>query len=238
MFHFKQFSIDDSLCSMKVGTDGVLLGAWAEVSKAQHVLDVGTGSGLCALMCAQRSAADITAVEIDPQAALQAQRNICNSPFSSRIHVLATDFCNFESTQLFDTIISNPPFFVDSLLPPNKQRSQARHAQTLPFVNLVHKSALLLRPHGTLQLILPYDIMPLIIDLCAQQRLYLKHQTSVITKAGKPPRRSLLRFEKSDRNSSERTFSNNELILYNEENSRTAEFQQLTEAYYITPATD
>lgn len=233
MFQFKQFAVADDRCSMKVGTDGVLLGAWAEVGEAQFLLDIGTGSGLIALMCAQRSYAKITAIEIDQPAALQARENIASSPFAPRIEVITADIRQFETAEPFDTIVSNPPYFIDSLRPPNAQRSQARHTHELSFPVLIEKSSQLLRFGGTLQLILPYDTTPYIISVCAEYQLHLTNHTAVITKKGKAPRRSLLRFQKNDLYRADILPKEETLILYDENNHRTPDFQRLTTDFYL-----
>src|SRR5574344_2567439 len=126
-FRFKQFSVFQERCAMKVGTDGVLLGAWAKVDAANRILDIGTGTGLVALMLAQRSTAMITAVEIDEEAAIQAEENFCQSPWANRFEVVNSDITSYETDALFDVIVSNPPYFVDSLQCPDGQRSLARH---------------------------------------------------------------------------------------------------------------
>ena len=136
-FTFQKFTIHQDRCAMKVGTDGVLLGAWAHGGK--RILDIGTGTGLVAIMMAQRFAdAHVTAVEIDHNAALQACNNANCSPFASRISIVETSIQNFEvyGTQLFDSIVSNPPFFTDSLKNPDSQRATARHADTLPYLRM------------------------------------------------------------------------------------------------------
>ena len=128
-FQFKQFTVWHDKCAMKVGTDGVLLGAWASVQNAHKILDVGTGTGLVALMLAQRSLpdADIIALEIDEAAAGQARENVTRSPWKERVEVVQTDFRDYQSSDKFDVIVSNPPYFVDSLECPDQQRNAARH---------------------------------------------------------------------------------------------------------------
>ena len=121
-FQFKQFTIRHDRCAMKVGTDGVLLGAWANAKGKQHILDIGTGSGLIALMLAQRTDAMITGIEIDPASAAQAQENVAASPWAYRLQIVATDIAGYTSYQAFDLIVSNPPFFNEMLLPPDATR--------------------------------------------------------------------------------------------------------------------
>ncbi|MEG2492024.1 MAG: methyltransferase domain-containing protein, partial [Alistipes sp.] len=132
MFQFKQFTIRQDRCPMKVGTDAVLLGAWAEVRATdRHILDIGTGTGILALMLAQRSVASITGIDISDVS--QARENAADSAWGSRINFMQCAVQQFESIHSFDLIISNPPYFVASLLPPDAGRMAARHTTELPF---------------------------------------------------------------------------------------------------------
>ena len=128
-FQFKQFTVWHDKCAMKVGTDGVLLGAWTSVESAHRILDIGTGTGLVALMLVQRSLPDanIVALEIDEAAVGQARENIIRSPWKERVEVVQADFRKYRSSDKFDVIVSNPPYFVDSLECPDRQRTAARH---------------------------------------------------------------------------------------------------------------
>mgnify|MGYP003292389663 CR=1 FL=1 len=125
---------------MKVGTDGVLLGAWAPVEKSKRILDIGTGSGLVAIMMAQRSDAEIVGVELDPEASSQALENAQNSPYASRIQIINADILEFSSQAPFDTIVSNPPFFENSLACPEEGRNRARHTSSLPLNALIESA--------------------------------------------------------------------------------------------------
>ena len=159
-FTFQKFTIHQDRCAMKVGTDGVLLGAWAHGGK--RILDIGTGTGLVAIMMAQRFAdAHVTAVEIDHNAALQACYNAKCSPFASRIGIVETSIQNFEvyGTQLFDSIVSNPPFFTDSLKNPDSQRATARHADTLTYRDLFTAVKRLLVEDGEFSAIIPSNCL-------------------------------------------------------------------------------
>lgn len=196
-FSFKQFTVYHDRCAMKVGTDGVLLGAWADVSSSQKILDVGTGTGLIALMLAQRCVeARITAIDIDGEAVLQARENMNASPWGNRMEAVLQDLKTFQPDVLFDTIVSNPPFFVDSLKCPDDQRNRARHTDTLPACFLLRKSAELLEEGGGLSLILPAEQTEGLITLAEGEGLYLSRLTSVITRPGLPPKRSLMEFRK------------------------------------------
>ena len=196
-FAFKKFTVRHDRCAMKVGTDGVLLGAWADVSSSQHVLDIGTGTGLIALMLAQRCPAQITAIDIDPDAVSQATENIAASPWQERVEVKLADVCDFLPGQLFDTIVSNPPYFIDSLKCPDSQRNTARHTDTLDANTLVSKVSQWLHPQGHFSVILPSDQSDKLIETALSHGLYLSRHTAVITRPGLPPKRSLLEFRKS-----------------------------------------
>ena len=140
MFRFKQFTINDDRCAMKVGTDGVLLGAWAEVGHSRRLLDIGSGSGLIALMAAQRCPeASVLGVEIDEEACRQARENVADSPYSQRVSILCQDVKNFRSDELFDCILCNPPFFTEDTLPDNPMRAQARHTSEFSFMQRTEK---------------------------------------------------------------------------------------------------
>ncbi|MFR9504175.1 MAG: methyltransferase [Rikenellaceae bacterium] len=156
MFKFKQFIIHQDKTPMKVGTDGVLLGAWARIKPTdEHILDIGCGTGLIALMMAQRSDATVDAVEIDLNSAEQARENITLSPWSNRINIHNVNIVNFNQNFKYDLIVSNPPFFSDSLLPPNKGRTTARHTVSLTFQELIHSVIRLLADNGRFVIILP-----------------------------------------------------------------------------------
>ena len=144
---------------MKVGIDGVLLGAWADVTSAKSILDVGTGSGLIALMLAQRSNAGITAIDIEPNAVLQAEENVGLSPWKDRVKVLEVSLQDFSvpEDEKFDLIVSNPPYFVNSLKNPDAVRLSARHVTDLTHDVLLVKSLQLLKKTGRICLILPVN---------------------------------------------------------------------------------
>ena len=155
-FKFKQFAVEQEDVAMKVGTDGVLLGAWAECEGARRILDIGTGTGVIALQMAQRNPmAQVQAVEIDETAAKRARANFDNSPWAERLQVAQTAVQEFAPTEKFDLIVSNPPYFIDSLLPPDAKRSTARHTHDLTFEELDRAVERLLAENGRFALILP-----------------------------------------------------------------------------------
>ncbi len=157
MFRFKQFTIKQERAAMKVGTDGVLLGAWANVNNAHRILDIGTGTGLIALMMAQRTLANITALEIDEKGYLDACENVNNSRWADRINVINTALQEYNCSFKFDVIVSNPPFFIDSMKASCNSRTKARHTDTLSINDLFKYSAQLLDEDGEFHLILPVD---------------------------------------------------------------------------------
>lgn len=194
-FQFKKFTVWHDKCAMKVGTDGVLLGAWAPVDGCSRVLDVGAGSGLISLQLAQRNEeVRITAVEVDPAASEQARENVARSPWHERIDVVCQDFNSFVADVGYDLVVSNPPYFVDALKCPDRQRNLARHSDGLTYESLFRHSARLLNPEGQVAVIVPSEVEQVVVDAAWQSRLYPSRRLRVFTKAGKPCRRVLLLF--------------------------------------------
>lgn len=150
-FKFKQFTVYHDRCAMKVGTDGVLLGAWAQVDNARRILDVGTGTGLIALMTAQRSQAHIMGIDIDEKAVGQAEENVKASPWKERISICRKDVMQMcrEVDGTFDAIVSNPPYFVENVHCPDARRNVARHTGGLTFGELLAAVERLLADDGT-----------------------------------------------------------------------------------------
>lgn len=229
-FQFKQFTVWHDKCAMKVGTDGVLLGAWASVRNAHKILDVGTGTGLVALMLAQRSLpdADIVALEIDKAAAGQAGENVARSPWKKRIEVVQADFRNYQSSDKFDVIVSNPPYFVDSLECPDQQRNAARHNDSLTYEELLEGVAGLLAEDGTFTIVIPTDVADRVKMTAAAKNLYAALQLNVITKPGGIPKRTLITF----------TFSNQECVVEElltelARHQYSEEYIALTREYYL-----
>jgi len=174
IFRFKQFAVAQEQTAMKVGTDGVLLGAWADIKTAENILEIGTGTGLIALMCAQRQPpANIDAIEIEPTAARQATENFKNSGWSERLHLIQIDFKLFVTEEKYDVIISNPPYFDEKTLNPDKQRNLARHNQQLPLSTLISRAKKILKPDGNIQLILPVDKLNDLKHICHREQLTL-----------------------------------------------------------------
>lgn len=196
MFKFKQFTIKQERCAMKVGTDGCLLGSWADVSHCRRILDIGTGSGLIAIMCAQRSNAYITGLEIDCEAAAQAADNAACSPWRERIEIINCDALSYSSTETFDAIVSNPPFFSSSLKCPDKARTHARHDDTLSCQSLIAKASELLSKGGTLSVVIPNDVLDVWCDEALFKGLSARRITRVHTLPHKAAKRALIEFVK------------------------------------------
>jgi len=198
VFKFKQFSIAQDACGMKLSTDATLLGAWATVENAEKILDIGTGTGVLALMSAQRNLkAEISAIEIEAAAYRQAASNFENSPWAERLSLYHLAVQDFESPHLFDSIISNPPYYpeTDFVAAPDEQRRKARSTQTLPYTALLQAVAWLLHPEkGTFSLILPVETSSLFISLAQAQGLFLFKRTQVVPRMGKSANRVLLCF--------------------------------------------
>lgn len=193
MFQFKQFTIQQELCAMKVGTDGVLLGAWAK--GGQRILDAGTGTGVIALMMAQRyPEAQITAIDIDEGAVRQSQQNVAVSPFAAQVTVLRETLQEHQGA--YDAIVSNPPFFIDSLAAPDEQRNMARHTQTLTYAELMQAAYRLLSGDGELSVVVPFDYRQRMEDEAIFVGFFPSRVCAVKTTERKPAKRYLLAFRK------------------------------------------
>ncbi len=196
-FQFKQFTVYHDLCAMKVGIDGVLLGAWAPVdSSANRILDVGTGSGLIALMLAQRSNAMIDAIDLDEGAVRQTDINVAASDWNNRIRVQHQSLQNFAETQtkVYDLIVSNPPFFISSLKAPDEARTIARHADTLTHEELLKYASELLKKTGRMCVILPVNEGLRCVESAWKFGLYCHQCVHVYPKPKSEPKRLLLEF--------------------------------------------
>ncbi len=191
IFRFKQFEIRQNNSAMKVGTDGVLLGAWADVGGVTTALDIGTGTGLIALMLAQRGVKRVTAVEIDHAAADEAKANVAASPWPDAVEIIESDFLTLESPRLYDLIITNPPFFSETLLSPDPRRAAARSATTLPLDKLMAHASQWLAPDGRMAIVLPCNRVDELTYAAALNRLHISRLCMVAHHEGKAPRRTL-----------------------------------------------
>lgn len=197
-FQFKQFKIHQEKSAMKVNTDGVLLGAWINLDGAKTVLDVGAGTGLISLMVAQRSDAIITGIEIEKNAAEEAAQNVQNSHWKNRVSILHSSFQDFVSTTQikYDVIVTNPPFFSNSVKNTNPHLSLARHNHLLPFEDIIEGAKKLLVENGKLSLILPFDSAHEFIKKAWEENLFLTRLTEVKPFHEKQPNRSLMELGK------------------------------------------
>ena len=202
-FQFKQFTVWHNQCAMKVGTDGVLLGTWAPSSENTHtILDIGCGSGLVALILAQRNPkAHITGIDLDEGAYQQSMYNFRNSPWNNRLeafHYSLQEYCSRIPTQ-FDLIVSNPPYFSKSLKASEQSRTLARHNDHLPLEDLFINSATLLKETGSIALILPVTDHDNCVKCAQKAGLYCVNYTTVYPKPGVTAKRILMVFEKNNK---------------------------------------
>ncbi len=229
-FQFKQFTIHQDRCAMKVGTDGVLLGAWVDLTNKKKLLDVGTGTGLVALMMAQRLGdVDITAIEIDEDAAIQANENVQDTPWKDRVGVKHCNFLSYSTIQKFDGIVSNPPYFANDLISPDKQRTLARHNNHMSYAELINKVASLLSNDGSFSVILPFNQKEDFMFLCQESRLNVKRIVNIQTKVGVPFKRVLLEFVFNKIEDIEEK----ELLVEIERHRYSTEYINLTKDFYL-----
>lgn len=231
-FQFKQFTVYHDRCAMKVGTDGVLLGAWTDVGGVKKILDVGTGSGLISLMLAQRNKElEIDAIDIDCDAIIQTKENVEQSPFSSKIqsyNISLQDFAN-QSYEKYDLIVSNPPFFTQSLKSPEKGRILARHTDSLLMEELIAISSELLSESGKFSIIYPFDCKAFLLKCGEQNELFTSRITNVYpTRVSLEPKRVLIEFSKS-----KSILKEYNLIIEESRHVYTEDFKNLLKEYYL-----
>lgn len=265
IFHFKQFDIAQDRCAMKVGTDGVLLGAWVEleikhpkrttgcievqdsssdcrdVHNTLQILDIGTGTGLIALMVAQRCKVmdvdfDIDAIEIDANAACQAADNVLASPWASQIKVhgssLADYMTQLPSDQKYDLIVSNPPFYNATLKPDDEARAVARHKDSLPLDEIMQCALHTLSPYGRLALIYPTNYDSEVMTQAIAAGLKPVRICNVLTKAGKICKRRMTEFCLNNNETTGTVYEVNTLSIRDAEGNYTTEYMELTLPFY------
>ena len=233
MFQFKQFSVEQDRCAMKIGTDGVLLGAWTPIENNPYsILDIGTGTGIIALMLAQRSTAEqIDAVEIDEDAYEQATDNFENSPWSDRLFCFHAGLDEFveEPEDEYDLIVSNPPFYSEDYKSSNEQRDLARFQDAMPFEYLIEAAALLLSENGIFSVIIPFKEEEKFLALAKDYELF---PLKIIRVKGTPTsevKRSLLAFSHNEISN----FPIDELIIETARHIYTNEYIELTKDFYV-----
>jgi tRNA1Val (adenine37-N6)-methyltransferase len=230
-FKFKQFVIEQDRCAMKIGTDGVLLGAWVDVSNVANILDIGTGTGVIAIMLAQRSAgAHVDGVEIDADAAIQAKENMDRSPFAARLSVAHGSIQDFAKTAeyKYDLIVSNPPFFTGGTFSANQDKNNVRHTVKLPHGDLLLATHRLLNPKGRFCVVLPFLEGLRFCEIARSYHFYCTKMTEVLPKKDKGVERLLLQFELDEKE----TIKDELVIQHDKRNDFTNEYQALCKEFY------
>ena len=232
VFRFKQFSVDQSGCAMKINTDGVVLGALAESHDPESILDIGTGTGVIALMLAQRfSKAHINGVEIDNSAAATAYKNFKNSAFADRMSLFATGFEEFfvqNAGKRYDLIVSNPPFFLNSLESPGSQINLAKHTNASFFEKLISGISHHLTEQGTCTIILPNETAQLVKQLLPRRRLYLHNVIHIKSFANDGSHRALLTFGPVEKDFFEKDF-----VIYHQPKVYSTDYKTALEPFFI-----
>ena len=233
MFKFKQFAINQDRCAMKIGTDAVLLGAWCPIdNNPKSILDIGAGTGILALMLAQRTNADqIDALEIDEEAYEQCVENFEASAWADKLfcyHAGLDEFVD-EPEDEYDLIISNPPFYSEDFKTENEQRDLARFQDAMPFEDLIEAADLLLSENGTFAVVIPYKEEERFIDLCAEYELYPVKATRVKGSHKTPIIRSLLAFKRFELS----VLTADELVVEINRHEYTDDYINLTQDFYL-----
>ncbi len=229
VFRFKHFEVEQSDVAMKVGTDGVLLGAWCDLTDACRVLDLGTGTGVIALMAAERSRAEhIVGVDIDESAARCAAYNFERSPWSDRLQALCLPAQMLEGESVYDVIVSNPPYFVDSLLSPDARRTMARHTTEITFAELARTAERLLTAQGRLSLILPPEQME---QFASETRLAMVRRCDVRSVTGGAVKRVMAEFARE--HNAKPTLTEELTIGTKVRGEFSAEYRALTKEFYL-----
>jgi len=233
LFQFKQFTVLQDKCAMKIGTDGVLLGAWCPIDNNPFsVLDIGAGTGILSLMLAQRSSAEqIDSIEIDEEAYEQCVENFENSPWSDRLFCFHAGLDEFvdEPEDEYDIIISNPPFYSENYKTDDSQRDLARFQDALPFEDLIEAADLLLSENGIFAVIIPYKEEERFIDLCAEVELFPVKVTRVKGSNNTPIVRSLLAFKRYELS----VLTAEELVIEISRHEYTDDYINLTKDFYL-----
>ena len=230
-FNFKQFSVAQENAAFKVGTDSCLLASWIDLGQVYSILDVGTGSGVIALMLAQRSNAKIIGIDSDAQSSNQAQCNFERSPWSDRMHSIHQSLESFadSTTKVFDLIVSNPPYFVRSTKNYNHQVTNARHEGNLTLESLFQHSKKMLTKNGRLALVLPHDRYDDLLHAASENQFNLQKSLFIRPYAEKAFNRVIVTLSKSTTT----TPTSTEMHLYQEINRYSSEAIQLLKPYYL-----
>ncbi len=232
VFRFKQFTIEQDRCAMKVGTDSIMLGSWVEVEVAKQVLDIGSGTGVVSLIVAQRApVAQVTGVEIDIEAVLQSRENVESSPWKDRINIQEMSIQDYakKNALQFDLIISNPPFFSGGTFSNNEQKVSVRHTVKLPHSDLLKSTRTLLHPQGKFCVVLPYIEGLRFIEIALSGGFYCTRMTEVRPKINKPVERLLLCFELMEKPVEKAVL----VIMEEDSGGYTPAFRELTKEFYL-----
>jgi tRNA1Val (adenine37-N6)-methyltransferase len=230
-FRFKQFTIHQERCGMKVGTDGVLLGAWVNIQDSKRILDVGTGTGIIALMLAQRIMAKVDAIEIEQESYLQAVENVAQSQWNDRIAVINTSLQQFSinTETKYDLVICNPPFFNDSLKAKEDKRNYARHSDSLSSDELISSCLSILKPKSRLAIIMPFAEGSVFIVEATKKGLFCTRKTNVKSIPNTPIIRLLMEFSQVP----EPTKEDYLVIGTGEHEQYSEKYKELTKDFYI-----
>ncbi len=229
-FRFKEFTIIQEKSAFRVGTDGVLLGAYADVTGVKNILDIGTGTGLIAIMLAQRSSADIVALEPDHESFTEATGNVSLSPWKNRIKVEECTLQEYSPVHgVFDLIVTNPPYFIDSLKNPEPRTAAARHNATLTTADLLKGVSLLMSDYGRFQVILPYVEGTIFIAEAQQYGLYCNNILKIRPLPTSEVKRLILTFSRTRQKATERFLT----IEYGRRHEFTEEYKNLTRDFYL-----
>ena len=230
-FSFRQFTLNHHESTMKVGMDAIILGIWTRVSKHANVLDIGTGSGIIALLLATRGAKSIVAIDIDKPSVEESNQNFANSTWASQMNAQNKSLQEFvlSAQNKYDLIISNPPFFLDGVLSASERQNYARHAKALTYRDLVEGVSKLLSEKGIFSVVLPYKTAQDFITIANEYKLYLNRKMIIFPRRGMTPNRINMEF-------SWIVYDNPllEMLSIREENSEFSnEYLQLTNEYYL-----
>ncbi|MBR3871577.1 MAG: methyltransferase [Paludibacteraceae bacterium] len=233
-FSFKQFTIHQDRCAMKVGTDGVLLGVLAPTIDSGRILDIGTGTGLVGIMLSQRCPqAMVTGVELDANAAKQAEENATSTGWKIKIINKSIQDFSSQCEEKFDLIVSNPPYFINSLKAPEKNRNTARHTDELSYEELIESAEKLLSEEGKFSVIIPYSEEENFIGIANKRNLIAESSVRIIPKVGKDPKRSVITFCRC-KNKINCNINVTELVIEKEErHCYSDEFKNLTADFYL-----
>jgi tRNA1Val (adenine37-N6)-methyltransferase len=233
IFTFKQFKVEHELSAQKVGTDGVLLGAWAPITaSSKHILDIGTGSGLIALMLAQRSSSEsfIDAIDIDELACQQATKNFDNSNWKEKLKVYHIALQNFRPEKQYDLIVCNPPFFSNSLQPENISRTQARHDDSLLLNDLIFHVKIILKMEGNFSIIFPFERKNELIKSAVDNQLFPNVICNIKGNEKTTPKRIMIFFQHTEKPID---YKEEELIIEISRNNYTEAYKNLTKDFYL-----